>query len=51
MRLNVLILLPFLGVISPNSFVDREFSPVYNLIVRAGSDFCGVNATNGEIGE
>ena len=38
----------FLGEIKSRKFVDREGtgSSEFNLVVRAGNDFCGVNSTD-----
>lgn len=30
--------------------MDREYSDEYNLVVRAGSDYCGVNSSDTDVG-
>ena len=40
----------FLGIIKAGRSVDREVSAEYNLIVRAGNDYCGVNRTGEDTG-
>ena len=39
-----------LGILQAGLSVDRETAAEYNLIVRAGHDYCGVNRTGIDIG-
>jgi hypothetical protein len=39
-----------LGILQTGLSLDRETAGEYNLIVRAGHDYCGVNRTGIDIG-
>ena len=45
-----LLLNHFPGIIKAGRSVDREVSSEYNLVVRAGNDYCGVNRTGEDTG-